>query len=258
MKKHLLLGLIAFTAWTSPAFAQLGVGLRGGFGASSTSEEMKNGMNRTIGTGPTFGLSVLYDLDLHFSGCLEFNYLSWSEKLSYSESFDKVSGIPVSTEIKVNYLQVPLLGKVTFGEKKFKTLLTFGPYMGIATSGSWTNPPVMTASGIVIYPQGNSLNARFGEGDFRKVDLGGIVGFGGQYKVGESGNIFFEGRIQLGFLNLYNDLEKKLSEAYSISQYQKPGGSWRAANITVGYFHTFKLPKKKTSAAKKAGKQKKR
>ncbi len=262
MKRQLLFLFFALAGLALPAYSQLGVGLRGGFGASSTSQEVVNGMTRSIGVSPAFGLCVFYDLDLHFSGCLEFNYLTFSENFSYSDFFDKSNGRSITTGIKVGYLQIPLLGKVTFGEKKFKTMFTFGPYMGIGTSGSWINPPQASSNGSIFYFQGDtSVNARFSKGDFRRIDLGGMIGFGGQYKVGTNGNIFFEGRLQLGFLNLYNDFEKKLIDAFSLSsnQYQKPGGSWRAANITVGYFHTFKLPKKKSSASvKKAGKQKRK
>ncbi len=244
--------------WSFPGFSQLGVGVRGGFGGSSTSQEVVNGMTRTFGTSPIYGLSILYDLDLHFAACLEFNYSTFSEKFKYGASFNKFDSSAITTGIKISYLQIPILGRVTFGEKKFKTFLTFGPYVGIGTNGTWNNKPRISGSGTVRF-EDLDLKAKFQVGDFNKLDLGGQVGFGGQYKVGKNGNIFFEARLQLGFVNLYNTFPKELNDAFSISEYQKPGGSWRTASISVGYFHTFKLPKKKSSSSvKKAGKQKKR
>jgi hypothetical protein len=68
----------------------------------------------------------------------------------------------------------------------------------------------------------------------------------------------------LGFVDIYNDQTDKMRAAFTSkangSGYLKPSGSWRTANVTIGYYHTFKLPKKKSGSsgpAKKAGKQKK-
>jgi hypothetical protein len=255
MKKHILLLFFAIIFYSFPGFSQLGVGLRGGYGGSSTSQETVNGMTRTLGMAPTFGLSILYDLDLHFSAALEFNYFSFAESFKYGPEFSRETQ-SVKTGIKVNYLQIPILGRVTFGDKKFKTFMSFGPYIGIGLDGTWENYPIKAGSGDIRF-EDIEAKARFQEGDFNRVDLGGIIGLGGQYKIGTSGAIFFEGRFQLGFFNVYNTFPKELNDAYSISKYQKPAGSWRTANITVGYFHTFKLPKKKSSnTVKKAGKQK--
>ena len=74
MKKYIFLEVFS-CFYISTTFAQLGVGLRGGYGASSTSQELVNGMKRTLGMNPTFGLMLNYDLDLHFSAGMARRYI---------------------------------------------------------------------------------------------------------------------------------------------------------------------------------------
>jgi hypothetical protein len=266
MKKILFLAFI-FCLPLARSFAQLGVGLRGGYGGSSTSQELVNGMKRSLGFSPTFGLMLNYNLDLHFSAGMEFNYLELSEGLEYDTNF--VPGTAgrrlgpveaVKTVPKIGYLQIPFFGRVTFGDKKYKAFLTFGPYIGIGLKGSWTKGPRPVAKGSFILMDSTYQNVKFETGDFRKLDLGGIVGFGGQYDIGKNGVLFIEARLQLGFLDFYNKRTKEQTAGFTapteVNKYLTPSGSWRNANVTIGYFHTFKLPKKKTSnTVKKAGKQ---
>lgn len=258
MKKLLL--LIFLTAWAFPGFSQLGLGLRAGFGGSSTSQELVTGMNRTLKTGPTFGLIAMYDLDLHFAGGLEFNYSSWGETLKYSAAFspeaEEEKRQAVATTVSINYLQIPILGRLNFGDKKYRLIGTFGPYIGIGMSGKWENGPRPRFRNSVISFDSTYSSVNFNTGDFKRIDLGGLLGVGGQYEVTKGGVIFAEARLMLGFMDFYNTMPKRIKDGFSGSQYQRPGASWRAANITVGYLHTFKLPKKSSNSVQKAGKQK--
>lgn len=258
MKK--LLTLVFFLVFLSQwAVAQLGVGVRGGLNFSSTSQELVNGMSRSLGSAPLYGVSVWYDLDLHFSAGMEFNYITLSETLKYNASFSQDKLTEASTTPNVSYLQIPIMGRVTFGEKKYKAFATFGPYIGVGMKGKWTNGPEARDNGNYITFTQDYDPAKFKQGDFKRFDLGGIIGFGGQYQVEKSGYIFIEGRLQLGFLDFYNKRTDAQTKGFTqkLNTYQIPSASWRNANISIGYCHTFKLPKKKSSnAVKKAGKQK--
>ena len=256
MKKKLL-PILFLTLFTFNSFSQIGVGLRAGFGGSSTSQEIVTGMTRTLGTGPNFGLMLNYDFDLHFSAGLELNYVNYMEKLSYSEKFHTHDPFqtPVTTSYSINYLQIPIFGRVTIGEKKYKATLTFGPYIGIGLNGKWENSPRSRNRNSNISLDTN-VTAAFKTGDFNRLDFGGLIGLGGQYQVAKSGIIFIEARFQLGFSNFFNNFNSNVKQGFTGSQYQTPGASWRSANITLGYLHTFKIPKKSSGAAvKKAGKQ---
>ncbi len=123
-------------------------------------------------------------------------------------------------------------------------------------NGEWKNGgrPIRNGSAILF---DSTYKAGFKEGDFKRIDLGGQVGVGGQYQIGKNGTLFVEARIQIGFLDFWNKLTPMQKNAFDVSLYSKPGGSWRAVSVSLGYFHTFKIPKKSTSTAvKKAGRQK--
>jgi len=264
MRKKLLL-VFCLALCSISGYSQIGFGLRGGFGASNTSQELVSGLTRTIGTSPTYGFMANYDLDLHFSAGFEVNYTKFSESLTYSAAFappsrisDKSDSTAVKSTTSINYLQIPFYGRITFGEKKYKAFVSFAPFLGIALSGKWENGGRPEGDGSLIRLDA-TYTAQFKEGDFKKIDIGGQVGFGGQYQLGKNGVLFAEARLQIGFLDFWNDLTPLQTKGYTsvVNKYLKPGGtSWRAINISVGYYHTFKIPKKTASAAvKKAGKQ---
>lgn len=262
MKKNIFTSILVLI-FTANSFGQIGFGLRGGYCGSLSSQELVNGMDREIGFAPTYGFMINYDLDLHFAVSLEANYITYSEILKYSKDFypytpDPTEPKAVTTKSTASYLQIPLLGRTTFGDKKLKWYLTFGPYLGIGMSGKRENAMNGTKRLDLTY------DATFKPGDFKKYDMGGQVGAGFQYTVGKSGFLFIEARMQIGFFDFYNKLTEEQREAYLGSNaqgygYFPPGASWRAAYVSAGYFHTFKLPKKNASSGgvKKAGKQRK-
>ena len=263
MKKLLLL-FISLGFLSTASQAQIGLGLRGGFGGSTSSQELVNGMTREFGYAPVYGFMFNYDLDLHFAAGFEANYTTYSEIITYSKAFHPGPGednrVAVTSSSIINYLQVPIFGRITFGEKKNKLFASFGPYFGIGLSGKRQN--TMPREGITNKLT-SSYDAEFKAGDFNRLDIGGQIGAGLQRLVGKSGYLFLEARFQIGFLDFYNDLTPDQRASYLGSNaqgygYFVPGGAWRAANITIGYFHTFKLPKKNASSGgvKKAGKQK--
>lgn len=262
MKKNIFT-FILFIIFAAQSFGQLGFGLRGGYCASLSSQELVNGMDSEVGFAPTYGLLINYDLDLHFAVGLEANYISYSEIIKYSKDFYPFTPNPnepkaVTTKSTVNYLQIPILGRTTFGDKKLKWYLSFGPYVGIGLSGKRENAMNGNKRLDLTY------DAEFKPGDFVKYDMGGQVGAGFQYSVGKSGFLFIEARLQIGFFDFYNKLTDEQRDAYLGSNAQRygyfpPGATWRTAYISAGYFHTFKLPKKNASSGgvKKAGKQRK-
>jgi len=248
------------------ANGQIILGLRAGYGLSSTSQEIVKGMNRSIGSSPMMGAIIHYNMDIRFSAGLELNYYKLSETLDYVASFSPVIGNQqdVVTKTEISYLQIPLTGRVSIGEKKYRGFLCLGPYIGIGTSGSWNTGPEATFTDIngskipknVIFDTekgGYGLDSK----KMRRLDIGGVFGGGIEYKLGLTGLLFAEARVQLGFFDIYSlsSLEERAFK--SNSAYQLPSASWRAVNFSVGYLKTFKLPKLSLNkGVKKAGKQK--
>jgi hypothetical protein len=260
-KLALFLFLFAFTAK-----GQIILGLRGGYGLSSTSQEIVKGMKRSIGSSPMMGAIIHYNMDIRFSVGMEVNYYKLSETLNYEASFSPIitNQQEVVTKTEISYLQIPVTGRVSIGEKKYRGFLCLGPYIGIGTSGSWNTAPEATFAEI----NGNKIPKNvifdpdkggygFDSKKMRRLDIGGIFGGGIEYKLGPTGLIFAEARVQLGFFDIYSLSSFEERAFKSNSAYQLPSASWRAVNFSVGYLRTFKLPKLSLNqGVKKAGKQK--
>jgi len=249
----------------SSASGQIILGLRAGYGLSSTSQEVVKGMGRTIGSSPMMGAIIHYNMDIRFSMGMEVNYYKLSETLDYEAGFSPLIGNQqeVVTKTEISYLQIPFTGRVSIGEKNYRGFLCLGPYLGIGTSGSWNTAPQAAITAInggepipkhIVFEGQSGLNGK----KIRRFDIGGIFGGGIEYKLGLTGLLFAEARVQLGFFDIYSLSSFEEKAFKSNSSYQLPSASWRAVNFSVGYIKTFKLPKLSLNqGVKKAGKQKK-
>ena len=248
------------------ANAQLTLGARAGYGLSASSFELNKGMNRSIGFSPVFGGIFHYNLDLRFSVGAEVNYYKFSETISYDASLfpRNSSRTPeaVDSRTEISYIQVPFTGRASIGEKKLRGFISLGPYISFGFGGTWDKGPRViflesqNFDKIPLYPLIDSTYS-FDQKKLKKIDIGGLVSGGVEYKVGTTGLIFAEARVQLGFFDLYNlnDFEQRAFKAGS--EYLLPSATWRAVNFSVGYLRTFKLPKLKFEQGnKRAGKQK--
>lgn len=175
---------------------------------------------------PTFSAGITGEMNINemFSFQPELNYTEKGFSLSLSESLP-IAGfdLPLNarTETKVRYIEMPLLGKIKFGDEgKAQAYLTLGPTVGYSLQGNmkaFTNVLV----DIRLYDQNFSLNS-----DFQRFELGGMIGAGVQIPVGV-GKIFLDGRFSHGI-------------TYS---YRVPvvGANVRTQNfnVGVGYLHSF-------------------
>jgi hypothetical protein len=86
--------------------------------------------------------------------------------------------------INVNYLEVPLTPKFTFGSGDTKTYLAFGPYVAFALSGKGKAKTTFNGS-----TEKDSDDVEFGSsnGEMKRLDLGLTVGGGievGNFQIG--------------------------------------------------------------------------
>ena len=248
------------------ATAQVTLGARAGFGLSASSFELNKGMNRQVGFSPVFGGIFHYNMDMRFSVGAEVNYYKFSETIKYDESLFPANSsrtrVAVDSKTEISYIQIPFTGRASIGEKKYRGFISLGPYIGFAAGGSWKEAPRViylesqSFDKLPLYPLIDS-SYKFSDGKLRKFDIGGLISGGIEYKVGLTGLIFAEARVQLGFFDLYN-LNSDEQRAFKAgSEYLLPSATWRAVNFSVGYLRTFKLPKFQFEQGnKRAGKQK--
>jgi len=241
-------------------FAQITVGARGGFGFSNTSLELAKGVSGSFGSAPQFGLMLHYNLDIKFSVGVEVNYARFSEKITYQPEYVAGQKDQLSSQTEISYIQIPVTARASIGDKKYRAFVNIGPYIGFGLNGSWSKAPRITFIDAItpkaaVFDTTYNLN----QGKMKKLDLGGVVATGIEYKVGKTGLVFLETRIQLGFLDIYNltDLEARAFNRQGTNSYLVPSGSWRAVCFSLGYIRTFKLPNFSSNPdVKRAGKQK--
>jgi hypothetical protein len=253
-----------FLLLAGSSFAQITLGGRIGYGISASSLELNKGMNRSVGSSPLIGAIIHYNLDLKLTAGAEINYYRFSESIEFDSALSprrggKPSNISMGTTM--SYIQIPITGRASIGDKKYRAFISMGPYIGFAFGGKWTNAPRvryfanLENQPVPDYP---SLDTSYNlnQGLLRKIDIGGLISGGIEYQVGTTDYVFAEARVQLGFLDNYK-LGSDARRAFSNSNYVFPSASWRILNFSAGYIRTFKLPKLKSGGdSKRAGKQK--
>jgi hypothetical protein len=254
--KYLAILASTFIIFAHSAHAQLTLGARAGYGFSASSLDPNRGVNREIGFSPLAGLIVHFNFDQKFSVGTELNYNKFSEAIIYTDS-------AIRTETEISYIQLPITGRASIGDKKYRAFVELGVYAGFGFQGAWKNGPKVayTYIGKDSIPASvnfNGNNYNLNQGKLKKLDVGGILGGGVEYKLNNTSLLFLEARIQMGFFDFYN-ISSDMKRAYLTSKrnYVIPEATWRAVNFSLGYLKTFKLPKFSTDpTSKKAGKQK--
>jgi hypothetical protein len=181
----------------------------------NTSEIVNEANNTTIlkfnsVSGFTGGLGVQLPISPNgkFSLQPELLYIQKGYKM---ESADKDAGF-INTETH-NYLEVPLLARVSFGKKKIKSFVVLGPSASYFISGKYSNE--MNVFGSKATSQGK---IRFGEEpanyngddlyysneDVSRFDIGLQVGGGVGINVG-LGTLQVEARYGIGFVDVFKD-----------------------------------------------------
>ena len=255
--KYLAVLAFSFILMVRSAQGQLTLGARGGFGISATSLELNRGIEREIGTSPIAGLIFHYNFDQKFSVGTEVNYSKFSETIIYQDTSSTTR-----TETSISYIQLPVTGRASIGDKKYRAFLELGLYAGFGINGRWKNGPdvLFTEVGQNKIPSDIVLNKDYSMDQklMKKFDVGGLLGGGVEYKLNNTSLVFLEARIQMGFFNFYN-ISSEAKRAYLTSKrnYVIPEATWTAVNLSVGYLRTFKLPKMGNDPNnKRAGKQK--
>jgi hypothetical protein len=253
--KYLVLLASTFIIFANSAHAQLTLGARAGYGISGSSLDLNRGVDREIGLSPLAGLIFHYNFDQKFSVGTEINYNKYSEAIIYSDS-------AIRTETEISYIQLPITGRASIGDKKYRAFIELGIYAGIGFRGAWKNGPKTKYQyiGKDSIPASVSFTGNYtlNQDKLKRFDVGGLLGGGVEYKLNNTSLIFLEARIQMGFFDFYNiSSDEKRAYLTSKKNYVIPDATWRAVNFSLGYLRTFKLPKFSTDpTSKKAGKQK--
>lgn len=186
--------------------AQATFGIRAGVNIATQNYDT-DGLDVSFDSKIGLDIAVLVELGIteQFAIQPELHYIQKGYKV------DDFFGFGEEATFTVNYLDLPILGKLTFGESvKFNALL--GPSFGFALSGK-----------TEVGDESEDLD--FDEDDgYQRFELGLVIGAGVSLPMGDVSSIFFDVRYILGVSNLYDDVDDEDIKATN-----------RGLNIGIGY-----------------------
>ncbi|QHT70414.1 PorT family protein [Rhodocytophaga rosea] len=214
MNKQLLLFAVCLLTFVFPAFAQ--VSLIPKFGLTLGTYQLNNVEDKEFMVGFASGLGVHIPIPQStiFSLQTEVNYI---QKGAHYRRTDTPTNTPIDlalqidSKYKINYLEIPLLFKATFGKGALKYYFMAGESIGVALGGNYTsqiegnNQPGIKQEGKILFKvkpdQYTGEDAYFYPKGYNRVDLGIQIGTGIGLQVGK-GMLFADVRYGRGVTHL--------------------------------------------------------
>ncbi len=204
-KAQLIASLFALGILTTTALqAQVAVGLRGGVNFGSVDQtDLLNELTPEFEsiTGLTAGIYAELPLGRQLAFRPELAFTQKGFGLSQEvgvDLFEVPLPVGVRAQSVFDYLELPLLMKVSFGEQAIKAYLTAGPSVGYALGGR-----LKTRSTGLLELDLINTSINLDAVNYERFELAGIVGGGLSFETGP-GTIILEGRYQHGFTELYD------------------------------------------------------
>lgn len=158
--------------------------------------------DQTTFTGFTAGIVAEIQMKNGFSFRPELNYIQ--KGFTVAQNYDvNVLGIDMplggKAKTRVNYIEMPLLLKYSYGTETAKVYALAGPSIGYATSAELR--PVATLLLDFNLPV---IPINLDNDIYNKTEISGVLGIGGEIKAG-NGKLFTDVRYNLGFTNMLNN-----------------------------------------------------
>ncbi len=193
MIKRTIIALLSVLAFTSNTIAQershfeeeVAIGVQGGLNLAQV-RFLHNDVSyaNNLGdlgwrSGATAGASVRFIAQKHFGIQLEANYLQngWKEKWKDDEKIGDISFADASTERTINYLSVPVLAHIYFGNTN-RLFFNLGPKLAVMV-GKGKNKNNLNEEQKQLILSNNSEDPRLNDKiEPRNMDYGLCAGFG--------------------------------------------------------------------------------
>ena len=196
MKIQLPILLFLFFLTTANIFSQISIGIRAGF-TSSNWVSKTSGLTNTSDRLPavTIGLPFEFQITDLFAIQPELNYITKGAINRLDLTF---FSIPVKSEqiFKINYLEIPVLGKLSFHSGTAKLDLLFGPAIAYGLDGN--SKLTETINGQT---QSDKHTLNFKNDSISRTEYSLNFGLGISLPTGMN-RVFFDFRYQVGLTNL--------------------------------------------------------
>jgi hypothetical protein len=147
--------------------------------------------DKKMRSGFDFGLGFGYSKDSPWGAAGEVHYVQRGAKWDLAEVTG--SGILLHTTMKLDYVEIPLLLRVTSqSTAKTRPFFVLGPVLGIRASSKFEVSGFGSASSQDL-------------SGMKSTYWAGLIGAGAQIRLGERSALLLQARYQLGFSNLVDD-----------------------------------------------------
>jgi hypothetical protein len=210
MKKISTFFLIGFLFLFNYSNSQVSIGVKAGL---TLSKLKYNSSGLTFSTSnlasPTFGIPIEFRLSDIFALQSEINFITKGGSQSENYSFFGLGIISYESEMIINYIEVPVLAKVSLLAKTVRVNLLAGPAFAYGLSGKTKS--VSNLNGV-IKTEEEKIN--FEKDDLNRLDISVNLGIGSSLNIGTN-QLFLDIRYQWGLLNMdtsdYDPTEENLN-----------------------------------------------
>ena len=208
MKKKFIILILIFTCFfVSNGFAQFQIGPLVGANLSGLSIEPDSLFTGNINTkvGLIAGISIVYNFTPMFSVQIEPAYMEKGAVI-YTPYTDFGLILEIEQTVDVNYIDIPVLFRVSFGEDFIKPYLLAGGYIAFPIGDSQTSLNTLMGNGqdLTEILEDEILDLFKPELITNSVDLGLNFGAGISFPLGII-DLFLEAQYSLGLTNLTDE-----------------------------------------------------
>lgn len=202
--------------------SNISIGAKGGVSISRTffNPNVPQGMK----IGGVAGFTFRYIEEKYFGLVAELNF----EQRGWTENFEDA---PYSYSRTINYLQLPVLAHIYFGNEKARFFINLGPEIGLFIGESMSaNFDIHDYESLPDFPIRNRNNTQFVLPVEQTIDYGISAGLGAEVFVNKKNSLTLEGRFYYG---LGNQLKSGRTEPFNASNSM-------SIMVTLGYWFRVK------------------
>ena len=198
------LSIVILLVLSMNVMAQTSIGFRGGINVGNVSEpdiigQILPDFQSIIGSNVAVVVEIGISDHFSFQPELAFTQKGFKLKEGIDINLFKIPlPLGVKATTKVNYVEIPLLAKVKFGNEKMQTYLTAGPVLSYAVGGRFKTQAQILFD-IPIIDQKLDLDAL----GYNQFEIGVSVGGGLSFNTGQ-GAFFVDARYTHGFTDVYD------------------------------------------------------
>ncbi len=194
------------------------VGAKGGATLSSVAFSPR--VTQSMILGATGGVSIRYIEEKYFGLIAEVNYT----QCGWNETFEKD---PYQYSRTLNYITIPFMTHIFFGNKKVRGFVNLGPQVGILLGDSYKSN--FDINDLPSFSQKGKIPEIYTMEIARKFDYGITGGVGIEFRFKKVHGVMLEGRYYYGLGDIFNNRKK---DVFASSHNQ-------TISIAVGYLYHF-------------------